>query len=233
MKLLLQDIKESGRKKWLFLIPLFTLGFLLWFQSLSGSAIEMLLLQEKAHERRQQTEFIHAMMDTFIEKDINTDQRGDILIAAVAYIEAHFDSTYAQVYDAQLNPLNDLHLGIGGGQKHDPLDYPEFVEAILNNEAGDLVYWYETPQAGGRNVYMTFRWMPTDQDHPERFLVAVGISKYSITTHIPMIFNAAIWIMIFAVTITTLLAFAVIITQTARAEKFKAAFYGTAKKGRA
>jgi len=221
MRTILDDLKASGKKKWLLLIPFIVLAFLLWFQAISGSAIEQLLLQEKAHERRQHTEFIHAMMETFIEKGINTEHRGDILVAAVTYIEANFDSTFAQVYDGQLNPLNNLHPGIGGGQKHNPLDYPEFVYAVQNNEAGDLIYWYETPQAGGRDVYMTFRWMPTAPDNPERFLVAIGISKYSITTHIPKIFDAVIWFMIFAVTLTMLFMFYVIIRQTTRVDKLK------------
>ena len=216
-----RDLKASGKKKWLLLIPFLVLAFLLWFQAISGSAIEQLLLREKAHERRQHTEFIHAMMETFIEKGINTDSRGYILVAAVTYIEANFDSTFAQVYDGRLNPLNVLHPGIGGGLKHDPLDYPEFVDAVLNNEAGDLVYWYETPQAGGRDVYMTFRWMPTTPDNPDRYLVAVGISRYSITAHIPMIFDAVVWFMMFAVTLTMLFMFYVIIRQTTRVDKLK------------
>jgi len=222
MRTLIDDVRDSGKKKWLLLVPAVVLAFLLWFQALSGSAIEQLLLQEKAHERRQHTEFIHAMMETFIENGINTESRGDILVAAVKYIEENFDSTFAQVYDGRLNPLNDLNPGIGGGKKHDPLDYPEFVGAVTREEYGDLVYWYETPQAGGRDVYMTFRWTPEDPNHPEeRFLVAVGISKYSLTARIPAVFDAVIWLMIFAVTLTMLFMFYVIVRQAARVDKLK------------
>jgi len=223
VKKLVQRVKEDKKKRWLLLIPFVTLAFLLWFQSFSVTAIEQLLLREKAHERRQQTEFIHAVMDIFIEMDINTEHRGDLLIRAVAYIESNFDSTFAQVYNEQLDPLIDPHDGVGGGRKHDPRDYPEFVNAVRSDDAGDLVYWYETPQAGGRDIYMTFRWMPTDEDNPEPYLVAIGISKYSLTTHIPMVFEAVVWAMIFAVTFTMLLMFSIIIRQTVRTEKYKTA----------
>jgi len=222
MNTILADIRRSGNKKWLLMIPVVVLSFLFWFQSLSGRAIEQLLLQEKTHERRQHTEFLHAMMETFIEKGINTEGRGDILVEAVNYIESNFDSTFAQVYDENLTPLNVLKPGIGGGQKHNPLEYPVFVDAVQNNGAGDLVYWYETPQAGGRDVYMTYRWMPSDPSHPEeRYLVAIAISKYSITTHIPMVFDAVIWVMMFAVTLTLLFMCFVIVRQGMRVDKLK------------
>jgi hypothetical protein len=230
MKSKIHGIMNSGRRRWYLLIPLIILAFLIWYQLLSSSAIEALLLQEKAHERRQSTELIHAMMETFVEKGISADARESILVAAVAYMEANFDSTFAQVYDEQLNPLNVLHLGVGGGEKHDPLDYPEFIEAVLaalnsdsDEKAGDLVYWYETPQAGGRDIYMTFRWMPTDYENSERLLVAIGISRFSLTAHIPMVYDAVIWIMIFVVAFTTLLMVFVIIRQTVRADKYEAA----------
>jgi len=236
MKSLIQDIKISKGERWLLLIPFAVLAFLLWFQSISGSAIELLLLREKSHERRQQTEFIHAAMDMFIEMGISTENRGELLVRAVAYIEANFDSTFAQVYRLQgeeLTPLIDPHDGVGGGQKHDPLDYPEFVDAVLDyeNNAGDLVYWYETPQAGGRDVYMTFRHMPIDPENPEHFVIAIAISKYSLTTQIPMVFDAVVWAMIFVVTFTLLLMFSVIAAQFIRAGKYKTALHEVTKNG--
>jgi len=237
MKTIIQDILSAGIRKWYLLIPFITLAFLIWFQSISGSAIEVLLLREKSHERRQQTEFIYAAMDMFIEMGISTENRGELLVRAVAFIEANFDSTFAQVYRVhgeELTPLIDPHDGVGGGVKHDPLDYPEFVAAVLDDEkiAGDLVYWYETPQAGGRDVYMTFRHMPIDPNNPEHFVIAIGISKFSLTTHIPMVFDAIVWIMIFAVTFTLLFMFFVIIRNTVRTEKCKTAIFEIVKKGR-
>jgi len=40
MRTLIDDVRDSGKKKWLLLVPVVVLASLLWFQALSGSAIE-------------------------------------------------------------------------------------------------------------------------------------------------------------------------------------------------
>jgi hypothetical protein len=165
---------------------------------------ENTLVREMAHEKQQDVGLIGGIIDKLVYLEDKTGIGRDfesVLIFAVEYIEANYHSTFAQVFDEQLNPLIPLHPGVGGGRKHNPLDYPEFIRAVNNNEYGDLVYHYETEEAGGRDVYMTFRWVPTDANHTPRYLVAVGISKYTINEQIDtrVIYGAIALIIISAV----------------------------------
>jgi len=139
------------------------------------------------HEKQQDVALLTEMIDKLVEMDKETgvyhgyDQ---MLMFAVEFIEANYHSTFAQVFDDELNPLTELNPGVGGGRKHNPLDYPEFIEAVRGSESGNLVYEYETAQAGKRDIYMTFRWVPTDTNHTSRYLITVGISKYTISEQI-------------------------------------------------
>ena len=141
------------------------------------------LVREQAWEKQQDVNLLCGIVDELVEIDKKTGHcygYEEVLQFAVTYIESSYTSTYAQVFDEDLHPLTPLSPGVGGGRKHNPLDYPEFVEAVRNNESGTLVYWYETEEAGGRYVHLCYRWVPTDADHTSRYLVAVGISKYTI-----------------------------------------------------
>ena len=146
------------------------------------------LITNKALEKRQDIGLLAGLVDKLVEMDHETGgYHGfeEILIFAVQYTETEFHSTFAQVYDENMIPLIEQSPGVGGGKKHDPRDYQEFLDAVEKAKedgtlAGDLVYTYDTPQAGSREVHMTFRWMPTDTTHSSQYLVAIGISKYTI-----------------------------------------------------
>jgi hypothetical protein len=177
----------NGNRRYLIVLAIFILvAFCIYF-NYAFRAHEDTLVREMAFEKQQDIGMIAGIIDRIAELDREMDRNpiyDDILIFTVRYIEENFHSTFAQVYDDHLNPLTPLHLGVGGGQKHNPLEYPQFIEAVRNNEYGNLVYVYETEQAGKREIHMTFRWMPSDPNHSSRYLVAIGISKYTINEQI-------------------------------------------------
>ena len=191
--------KYNDRRKYLLIAALLILiGFGLFFPYAYASHVDT-LVREQAWEKRQDVNLLCGIIDKLVEMDeaaVRGYNYDEVLQFAVRYIEENYTSTFAQIFDEDLNPLTPLSPGVGGGQKHNPLDYPEFIAAVEKsketNEPGSLVYWYKTPQAGGRYVHMCFRWVPSDADHNTRYLVAVGISKYTITESIdPRVFYGA------------------------------------------
>ena len=180
----------SGRGRYIFVLAILVLiGFGLLFNYVF-KAHEKTQIAEKALEKREDVAMLGVIVDKLVEMDARrgeTNSYGEVLLAATEFIEANYNSTFAQVYkvcgdcDTGLAPLLEQSPGIGGGKKHDPLDYPEFVTAAHENEYGSLVYWYENPEAGGRYVHMTYRWVPTGDTGSTRYLVAIGISKYTIS----------------------------------------------------
>ena len=174
----------NDKRKYLIVVAILILAAFCTYFSYAFHSVEDTLVREQAWEKQQDLNLLCGIVDELVEIDKKTGHcygYEEVLQFAVTYIESSYTSTYAQVFDEDLKPLTPLSPGVGGGRKHNPLDYPEFVKAVRNNESGTLVYWYETEQAGGRFVHLCYRWVPTGLDHPSRYLVAVGISKYTIT----------------------------------------------------
>jgi len=177
----------NDKRRYLLVVAILILvGFCLFFNYVF-KANEDVLVREKAFEKQQDLWLLNGIIDKLVELDMangNHQSHEEILKYAIQFTEANFNSTFAQAYDADLIPLTPLHLGVGGGRKHNPLDYAEFVDAVQNNEFGSLVYSYTTEQAGHREIYMAYRWMPSNPEYPKRYLVAVGISKFTINEQI-------------------------------------------------
>jgi hypothetical protein len=177
----------NDKRKYLFVVAILILAGFCCFFNYAFGAFEDAIVREKVWEKQQDLGLLCGIVDKMVEMDIQAGKSSgyeEVLTFAVQDIETNYYLTYAQVFDENLHPLTPLHPGVGGGQKHNPVDYPEFVEAVMTNEYGNLVYWYETEEGGGRDVFMTFRWVPTDTGHSARHLVAVGISKHTISEQI-------------------------------------------------
>ena len=173
---------NGWRKYFLIFGFLLIIAFCL-FYTRAYPAYEEARVKEKAWDRQQEVNLLSGIVDLLVEHGgtVGGVTYENVLRYSIRYIETECTSTFAQLYDENLNPLMEISPGVSGGQKHDPLDYPEFIEAVKNNEFGSLTYWYETEQAGGRDVYMTYRWVPTDTSYTSRYLIAVAISKYSVS----------------------------------------------------
>ena len=200
----------NGRRKYLFAaLLLILLGFCVYFYWAFGGTQDT-LIREQAWEKQQDVGLLAVMVDTLVDLDQENGNVGysykDVLIAAVRHIETSYTSTFAQIYDSDMTPLIPQSPGVGGGAKHNPLAYSEFLDAVTTQESGSLSYWYETEQAGGREIHMTFRWVPTDASYTERYLIAVGISKYTVNESLDpkVIYGAAALILYTAAVIVTM-----------------------------
>jgi len=175
-------------KKYILLLPLLVLGGFCIYFPIAQESTETLLVQELALERQQSIGTICSVINNFIAKNPEWDGCEETLVSIIEYIDQNYKTTFAQVYDHDLNALTKVSPGARGGQKHDPLNYSQFISAVTaarsGSGQGDLVYWYENPEAGGRDVYISFRWVPMSRDVSERYLVVLGVSKYSINSNI-------------------------------------------------
>ena len=197
----------SGWRKYLLVAALLILGCFCMFFNYAFESSENRIIREQALEKEQDLGLLCGIIDQLVEMDKATGLNhgyADVLQYAVAFIEKNYYSTFAQVFDENLHPLTELSPGVGGGKKHNPMDYKEFVDAVTSDdpaisEHGKLTYWYETPEAGGRTVHIAYRWVPTDKEHVSRYLVVIGISKYTIVEQVdPLVKYGAVALVIIA-----------------------------------
>jgi len=66
----------------------------------------------------------------------------------------------------------------------DPWEYSALVQAVSENERGEITVWFEKEGAIPHRLHLYFRWIPTDETLQNRLLMIVGVSKYSINTGI-------------------------------------------------
>jgi len=177
-------------------VALITLSFCAFFIH-AIKEHERTLIREMAWEKQQDISLLAGIIDTIAEGG-GAVAYEDVLIYAVQEIEKTYYNTFAQVFDSDLQRLTDLSPGVGGGKKHNPMDYQEFVEAVTHSDAGTLSYWYENPEAGRREIHVTYRWVPTGT---RNFLVVIGISKHTISAQMPqhVIYGAALLLAFLAV----------------------------------
>ena len=56
--------------------------------------------------------------------------------------------------------------------------------AIRSNERGEMVIRFDKEGIPPHDLYLFYRWVPTDKNYSGRLLVMTGVSKYSINTKI-------------------------------------------------
>ena len=95
------------------------------------------------------------------------------------------------------------------GSTIDPFKYPNFVEAIKNNEFGDLTFWFEDEanNVEGREMMVYFRWTTIRENVPDPYLFVAAISKFSVTTNIAK----SVFMVLITMIIVTTLIFALIV----------------------
>lgn len=135
-------------------------------------------------EKQAQVELLAHEIDSFVERDNDWgtyDYETDLRIS-VEFIDSQH-MTFAAGYDENLNNIATRHKS--EATEFNPLNYSEFIESVTSNESGVMNLWWEEDNVQGRDMRLYFRWIPTDANLSGRFLVAVAISKLSIT-HVDM-----------------------------------------------
>ena len=142
------------------------------------------LIREKFIDRQFEVDLIADKIDTMVDAkdDWDTYDYVELLTSIIERIDAT-GGTYAEIMDAGLNTVSARHPL--RGVLFRPLEHPAVVEAISNNERGELTVRFDGPgvrplRPHDLNLY--YRWIPTDASLNHRLLVIIGVSQYSIDT---------------------------------------------------
>ncbi|MDR2656776.1 MAG: hypothetical protein LBB86_03005 [Oscillospiraceae bacterium] len=107
--------------------------------------------------------------------------------------------TYAAVLDADL--VNVTYRTLSESAAFEPANYQEFVEAVRSNDAGSISLWFEGEDIVGREMNVYYRWIPSDNTLPGRFLIVDAISAYSVQATKSMLISYLIAALILIVTV--------------------------------
>ena len=172
----------NSKLKYLFLLPIVLMIAFSTFFHILMDEIGNALLHEKMIEKRLNIDLIDSQIDKFIEVD--DDWETYDYASILAYDMQTLDKlplTFAALYDGDLNNIS-VRAQSYESTPFDPLVYKEFVQAVHENERGDLTVLFAPPDSEARDMLIYFRWVPSDVNLNNRLLTVVAISRYTVDT---------------------------------------------------
>ena len=165
--------------RFLFLLPAAVMiAFSLFFVNLSN-AMDASLMNANFADKKLTVEMMAYQTDEFISQDKNFDTDHDYYRTCLIFNTELLNTaykTYAEVFSQDLQPLSK------NDNLFNPTIYPTFLLAVHNNDSGDLILSYKTDGAPAMDMHVYFRWIPTDKQYNNRFLVVVAISRDTVIT---------------------------------------------------
>lgn len=173
-----------GYKRYLLAAALFVLVAFCGYFYYAFGHVNNVLLNEKIIDRRFDIDIICDEIDRIIEqnKDWDTYNYKSILSSLVTKIDATV-GTYSELFDEQMKSLS-VRRPLFGKAPFAPFNYPQLMDAIQNNEYGDMKIMFNEIGAIPHIIHVYFRWTPTDKSLKNRMLVLVGVSRFSIDSNI-------------------------------------------------
>jgi len=153
-----------------------------------SNGIDSMLLAEKLLEKQLAVELIAEQTDISIKKDKDWDSAYEHYIDSLLVVMELLDRvhmTYAALFDENLQNLSARSPSYEGSP-FEPNLAPGFIESVKTSEMGILVLPFTPPGAETRDMYLHYRWLPSDKSLPHRVLAVVAISKHTINTKISM-----------------------------------------------
>ena len=222
MHTIIKDIRASGKKKWLLLLPFIFIAVLVVTILISTHTMEELLLREKFVAVHNIVDAIAASVN--VESDVPVEDLLAHSLASVAHIDELpfvYAAAFTQV-DGELVLLSERD----NATDFNPLDYEAFMQATSDNPVGELTIGFTPEGMDYRDLLMYYKWMPTELP----YLITIGVSKYSVTTHVPMVMNMSLWLMMFITFIVTMWSIYIALRQSVRVDKIMSAFTAFVKK---
>jgi len=165
----------NSRMKYLFLIPIALLiGFLLFFQNAMAED-KRRVLDEKMMEKDLALSIIAESVNLYVDDDDDWgiyDYPRDINRMIHKIDTAAF--TFAAQYDSALSLLSQK-----SGDAFNPMQYPAFKEAVLNNEKGSMELTGGKENPSGK-ILLHYLWVPEDSSLENRSLLVAGIEEESV-----------------------------------------------------
>jgi hypothetical protein len=182
---------KTGRRKYLLLVPIIFLVANAFYFAHATREIENAMLHEKLVEIINATNGLAAAVEGNPDR-LWTDHELNIKNSVEFFDNLY--QIYGGAYRCTDNGLELVTYRAYETSPFEPLDYPEFVEAINNNASGNITINYAPEEQEYRDLHLYYRWMPLYSPPNERYLVITGVSKYSIVTKIPHWVSAGQWV---------------------------------------
>jgi hypothetical protein len=137
------------------------------------------VFDEMCLEKRLDLDLVCDQIDLIVEQGQDWDIEHSFYIKAIQFnmdVLNAVDMTHAVAYDDNLNPLTAQSYLNDQDDPFDPLLYPEFLDAIKQNDRGEMILRQESEAIGVSEMYLYYRWVPTSRELEGRFLTVIAIS---------------------------------------------------------
>jgi len=169
--------------KFLVLVPVLFLALNAFYFMHASKEIQNALLREKYDETINFVEMLSSAVEANTER-VWSDHEQNI-INSVEYADKLYQ-IYAGAYklvDDNLILINECFYETS---PFEPFDFVEFTDAAMTQESGSLIIGYTPENQKYRELNLYFKWMPLYSPPNERYLVIAGVSKYSVTSAVPL-----------------------------------------------
>ena len=156
-----------------------------------NTEVQEALLEEKFSEKQQSVALLAAQIDAYVVSPAYKAGYGQyvpILSAGMAQIDAQ-PYTFAALYNTTLGNLSARTPSYSSS--FEPLDDVAFAQTVRMNNEGTYLMLFAPEGEAEREMHVYFRWIPTDDTVPERYLTVVAVSKYSVENMLP----ASVWVL--------------------------------------
>jgi hypothetical protein len=155
-------------------------------------------LKEKFIDHQINLELIAHQVELFIDQDddwVEEHQFYEDSLAFSIQILDELPMVFAALYDQNLQNVSSRYPSYESSP-FDPLKYDAFTKAVQGKDAGTLsvIYGDRARSIPNRKMYLCFRWVPLRDSISDRYLLAVGISRYSIKSPMLNVFIGGILI---------------------------------------
>ena len=139
------------------------------------------LTEEVYLARKFQMDFVCDEIDSFVQASQNwsTNDYYRKVLQNIAYKLDVAEGAYAELFDENLFGISRRNYFFAE-RPFDPRKYVEFMDAIKTEDSGELVLNYKPLKSKAHDLFIYYRWIPTDNTQKQRLLLVLGISEYSI-----------------------------------------------------
>ena len=203
----------NDRRKYLLLLPLLLAAVSSLYFYYTYQQMETKLVLENFANKKMIVRLLTQNVSKYaeIDKDWDTYNYKDIIIYDVSRID-EAKGTYAELFDEKMTPMSPRAPSFAGN----PFlieKFPDVIARILSNEHGEaIVPFAKDATSSPHDLYLYWEWLPSDTSLKNRYVVLVGVSKYSLNAEIGK------WLAYGAIGIILLLAVLLVITIIAQCD---------------
>jgi hypothetical protein len=180
----------NSKWKYLLLVPIVFLAMSGIYFRHAAKEIQNALLGEKYKEAIDIVDILAAAVEANTERQWQDHEQN--IVASVEYTDRLYQ-VYAEAYKPIDGELVSITERFYETSPFAPFEFAEFIEMAAAKESGSLVIGYTPDDQDYRGLHLYFRWMPLYSPPDERYLVIVGISRYSVVSTVPLWVSAAQW----------------------------------------